>query len=123
MPIGKLFEVVIFVEDMARQVRFYTEVLGLQSTSPTSPEAAGSEKWVTLQSGACTLALHAGGHRQFGEDAPQFYFYVDDIEAARAELVSKGLAMSAINCPDGHSYFCSGQDPEGNRFGIETHVA
>jgi predicted enzyme related to lactoylglutathione lyase len=122
VPVGMLFEVVVFVEDMARQVRFYAEVLGLQPSSGINLETAGSEKWVTFQSGTCTLALHAGGQKRFGEDAPQFYFYVDDIEVARADLVARGVVMSEVNCPDGRSYFCSGQDPEGNRFGIETRV-
>ncbi len=120
MPIGNLFEIVLFVENMPAQVRFYRDVLGLELSAPLDTDAAEGQKWVTFKSGACTLALHAGGKRRFGGDAPQFYFLVDDIQAARAMLLDKGVAMSEIRHPNECSSFCSGQDPEGNCFGLES---
>jgi predicted enzyme related to lactoylglutathione lyase len=123
MQIGNLFEIVLFVQDMKTEVTFYRDVLGLELSSPRDPHSAELDKWVTFKSGACTLALHAGGEKRFGDDAPQFYFLVEDIQAARAELIRKGVTMSDIQHPDAHSYFCAGRDPEGNRFGLESRVS
>jgi predicted enzyme related to lactoylglutathione lyase len=122
MPIGNLFEIVLFVENMPAQISFYRDVLGLELSTPIDPESSDGQKWVTFKSGACTLALHAGGQKRFGGDAPQFYFLVDDVEAARAELLDKGVEMSEIRRPDDCSSFCAGQDPEGNRFGLESRA-
>jgi predicted enzyme related to lactoylglutathione lyase len=122
MPIGTLFEIVLFVENMPAQVRFYRDVLGLELSTPFEPEASDTPKWVTFTSGACTLALHAGGQRRFGGDAPQFYFLVDDVETARAVLLENGESMSEVRHPNPTSAFCSGQDPEGNCFGLESRA-
>jgi predicted enzyme related to lactoylglutathione lyase len=122
MQIGNLFEIVLFVEDMQTQVRFYQEVLGLEPSIPLSTEGDELPKWATFKSGACTLALHAGGQKRFGQDAPQFYFLVADIDQARAALLYRGVSMSVVSHPDDRSYFCAGQDPEGNWFGIESHA-
>ena len=100
----------------------YAEVLGLEPSTPLDQESSEGQKWVTFKSGACTLALHGGGQKRFGGDAPQFYFLVDDIEAARAELLDKGVGMSEIRHPNDCSSFCAGQDPEGNWFGLESRT-
>lgn len=122
MPIGSLFEIVLFVENMQAQLQFYRDVLGLDLSTPAEPDGNEEPKWVAFESGHCTLALHAGGQKRFGGDAPQFYFLVENIETARAELLGKGVSMSEIRHPNDCSSFCSGQDPEGNWFGVESRT-
>ena len=60
-------EVILYVEDMDAQVSFYRDKLGLNVKSPQDTENYSEEFWVELDSGPCTLALHAGGKRRFGE--------------------------------------------------------
>jgi catechol 2,3-dioxygenase-like lactoylglutathione lyase family enzyme len=126
--VGELMEVILYVQDMNAQVSFYCDVLGLQVTEPAdSGEPASTEDfddvyWVTLATGACTLALHAGGERRLGEDAPKIVFRVADVPAARDELLRRGVPMGEVRSPAPGVQVCDGLDPEGNKFSIESHA-
>ena len=52
------------------------ERAGFKVVNPQEAEDYGKEFWVELDTGSCSLALHAGGKRRFGEDAPKFVFRV-----------------------------------------------
>ncbi len=108
----KLDEVILYVEDMAAQTRFYRDVMGM---------AVGyaSEHWTTFPGGGCTLALHAGGQRRFGADAPKFVFSVADVAAAREALVAKGVRLGEPRPPAPGVTVVDGLDPEGNKFSLE----
>ena len=60
---GELIEIIVYVEDMAAQVAFYRDVLGLRVTWPDVGDFSG-EHWVTFATGAATLALHSGGEQR-----------------------------------------------------------
>jgi catechol 2,3-dioxygenase-like lactoylglutathione lyase family enzyme len=96
-------EVILYVEDMKAQVSFYHDKLGLKVKSPSNAEDFSEVFWVELESGPCTLALHAGGKRRLGDDAPKIVFNVEIRSAAPGIWV------------------CDGVDPEGNKFSIESH--
>ena len=81
----------------------------------------GKEFWVELDTGACSLALHAGGKKRFGEDAPKFVFRVQDILAARMQLINQQVVMGEIRSAAPGVWVCDGADPEGNKFSIESH--
>jgi len=93
--VGELMEVILYVQDVQAQVTFYRSKLGLAVTSPAGVTDFAHQFWVTLGTGACTLVLHGGGQRRLGADAPKIVFRVTDIEAARRELVERGVALSA----------------------------
>ena len=76
--------------------------------------------WVELETGACTLALQAGGQRGFGADAPKIVFGVTDVAALRDELLLKGVLMGEIRSPGAGIMVCDGIDPEGNQFSVES---
>ena len=126
--VGELMEVILYVADMKAQVSFYRDVLGLQVTEPAGwREPGGTEDfdgvfWVTLATGACTLALHAGGKRRLGKDAPKIVFRVADVPGARDELLRRGVPMGAVRSPAPGVQVCDGQDPEGNKFSIESNA-
>jgi len=120
MVVGKLIEVVVYVEDMNRQVYFYRDVLGLSLSYPTGVSDFADAYWVTFETGNCTLALHAGGNKQHGADAPKFVFEVSDINQARQELIDGGVRLGEIRSPAPGVLVCDGIDPEGNRFSIES---
>jgi predicted enzyme related to lactoylglutathione lyase len=118
---SELMEVIVYVEDMAAQVAFYRDVLGLRVKEPPQVEDYGGLYWVELDSGACTLALHAGGQRRQGADAPKIVFRVADLDEARDELLARGVPMGEARSPAPGVQVCDGVDPEGNRFSIESH--
>jgi hypothetical protein len=76
--------------------------------------------WVTFDTGVCTLALHGGGKRDFGPDAPKFVFEVEKIEEVRQVLLDRGVPMGPLRGAAPGVWVCDGQDPEGNNFSIES---
>jgi predicted enzyme related to lactoylglutathione lyase len=117
-----LIEIIVYVQDMNAQVAFYRDNFGLQVTYPAGLAEYGKEFWVTLDSGACLLALHAGGKQRLGEDAPKLVFGVDDIHIARDELLGRGVKVGEARSPAPGVWVCDGLDPEGNKFSIEAHA-
>lgn len=65
-----LTEVILYVQDMARQVQFYREVLGLPVTEPRNVTDFSGEFWVVLDAGSFRLVLHGGGQGRLGADTP-----------------------------------------------------
>jgi predicted enzyme related to lactoylglutathione lyase len=119
--VGELMEVILYVEDMPGQVAFYRDILGMRVKSPATGEDLQTASWVELESGPCTLALHAGGKRRFGEDAPKIVFRVTDILAAHKILLERGVAIGEIFQAAPGVWVGNATDPEGNQFSIESH--
>lgn len=120
MPTKGLVEVILYVEDMAGMVAFYRDVLGLAVKHPTGVTNYGQEHWVTFETGGCTLALHSGGRARASGEGSEIVFLVDDILAAREELVARGAAMGEVVMAAPGLAVCGGRDPEGNRFAVEA---
>lgn len=121
--IGKLGEIIRYVENMAKQVAFYRDVLGFRVIDPADTNPCDAF-WVLFDTGSCQLALHGGGARRFGEDAPKFVFMVEDIESARAALFGKGVAVDEVFSPIPGVSVVNCTDPEENRFSLESrHTA
>lgn len=118
----RLGEVIVYVEDMAAQAAFYRDVLGLALAPGASVEDALKHGWLPFATGECVFALHAGGQRRFGEDAPKFVFSVDDVVAERERLVDLGVKMDEVFAAAPGVTVANGIDPEGNRFSIESHA-
>jgi catechol 2,3-dioxygenase-like lactoylglutathione lyase family enzyme len=123
MLVGGLSEVILTVEDMDAQVRFYRDSLGLEVLHPATTDDLRDASWVTFATGSCVLALHGGGRRRFGEDAPRIVFDVPDVAAARAELLRRGVAMGEERTPAPGVVVCDARDAEGNVFSIEQRAA
>lgn len=114
-----LIEVILYVEDMGKQVRFYRDLLGLPVRYPAGKADLSAEGWVTLGTGDCVLALHAGGKRRLGQDTPKIVLRVKDVHAARAALLERGVALGEVRTPAPGVRVCDGSDPEGHPFSIE----
>ncbi|MBD3403168.1 hypothetical protein GF420_09760 [candidate division GN15 bacterium] len=115
----RLSQIILYCEDLAMQVAFYRDVIGLKVTFPQGIEDYSTETFVTFDSDGFSLALHSGGQRLVSEDAPRLVFVVDDIETARDYLRSEGVLMSEIFSPTPGVQVADGRDPEGNRFSIK----
>jgi catechol 2,3-dioxygenase-like lactoylglutathione lyase family enzyme len=120
-PVGELMEVILYVEDMGAQVSFYRDKLGLKVKYPKDSPDYSEEFWVELDSGACSLALHAGGKRRFGADAPKIVFRVGDILSAQRELLDLDIEVGEIRSAAPGIWVCDAVDQEGNKFSIESH--
>jgi len=118
----QLHEVILYVQEMQLQVSFYRDVLGLKLHYPQDKEDFSEEYWVVFDTGACKLALHGGGNRQPGQDAPKIVFQVEEIEASRQSLIVQGVEMSDVRSPAPGVLVVDGQDPEGNRFSLESYT-
>ncbi len=121
VKIGGLMEVILYVQDMNTEVWFYRDVLGLEVVEPKGVADFADIFWVVLDTGCCKLALHAGGKRRLGDDAPKIVFRVSDVPAARKELLARDVPMGIVRSPAPGVAVCDGLDPEGNRFSVETH--
>jgi len=119
--VGELMELILYVEDMPAQVAFYRDVLGMRVKSPLGKVDLTDATWVEMESGPCTLALHAGGRCRFGEDAPKFVFWVADILAAHRTLLERGVAIEELFQAAPGVWVSNASDPEGNVFSIESH--
>lgn len=122
MVVGPLIEVILYVSDMNRAVRFYQDVLGIAVVAPQH-EDYGDDFWVVLGTGDCKLCLHGGGAQNRGDDAPKIVFHVDDIHASRERVVSKGIEVQPVFSPADGVLVCNSADPDGNRFSLESSLA
>lgn len=93
-----LSEVILYVEDIDAMVEYYTEVMDLEIAS-----GAPEHGFVAFDTGRCQLCLHAGRDGDIGPYAPKVVFEVDDLQAARESLESKGIRMSEIRSPTPHA--------------------
>jgi len=106
----ELFEVILTVDDMDAQSRFYRDVLGLEVER-------ASDFWTTFRTGACTFALHGGGRP--GGDGARIVFRVDDVERERQRLLGLGVELGEIRSPAEGVLVVDGRDPERNPFHLE----
>lgn len=118
MPNFQLIEVILYVENMTEQVRFYRDILGLTITEPPGVTDFRNAFWVVLDGGGFRLVLHGGGQRRLGEDTPNLGFRVTDIQAAREHLLKQGVRVGEIRNPVPTSSVIDCRDPEGNRVSI-----
>jgi predicted enzyme related to lactoylglutathione lyase len=118
MTIQALGEVIIYVQDMQKEVLFYRDALGLTVKAPIDTGDYSKEHWVTFETGTCVLALHSGG--SVGEESREttVVFLVENHEAA--ELVCKrGVSLGPVREPVKGTKVRDGLDPEGHRFALE----
>lgn len=109
----------VVVEDLERERRFYRDVLGLHETE-------GGGDWVQFDMGwPNVLELIQRS------DAPEYRragyavgFVVPDIEAARQELLDRGVepVTEIEGGPDSLGYWCYFRDGEGHLFEITQRV-
>jgi lactoylglutathione lyase len=111
--LGPLSEVIVHVDDMAREVAFYRDVLGLEVDIE-------SDDWTTFATGMCTLALHGGG--RIGTHNVRVNFGVDDLDAVRAALRERGVETTEVRQPVPGILVADVRDPEGNVISLEERA-
>jgi predicted enzyme related to lactoylglutathione lyase len=97
--------------DFDRAARFYGEVLGLPATARYDRIPGGE-----FETGNLTLQLMdmAAIGREFTPTRNPVALHVDDFEAARAALESKGVSFIGGTIDSGVCYMAPFEDPDGN---------
>ena len=116
MQFSQIQHVTLIVQDLQRAATFYREVLGLQEIAiPTTFVSAGMKvRW--FQIGGQQIHLLQGTEpNQVSPRHPALQ--VDDAQAARANLRTKGLELDEdVPIPGADRFFLT--DPDGNRLEI-----
>jgi catechol 2,3-dioxygenase-like lactoylglutathione lyase family enzyme len=118
--VSKVDFVGIPVRDLERSVEFYSGTLGL-TKNPNS-----SERWVEYEIGDLTLALVSpaamGPDFEVKPHSMPIAFRVDDVEAAKAELVAKGVEFRDT-IDSGVCHIAGFKDPDGNSLMLHHRYA
>jgi predicted enzyme related to lactoylglutathione lyase len=117
MHAGSLFQIILYVSDMAGEVHFYRDVIGLNIRYPQGISDYSQQMWVELDAGGCTLALHGGSKKPPTNDH-EIIFKVDNLEQARTEILNAGIEIADIRLLEDGEPIAEGIDPDGHRFAI-----
>lgn len=101
----------VFVTDYPAATEFYGETLGLEHSADYGKIPGGE-----FETGNLTLQVldAAAIGRQFEPSTHPIAFHVPDVDAARAELESKGVAFLADTLDSGVCHMATFADPDGN---------
>jgi lactoylglutathione lyase len=118
LSLDKLGYAIMFVSDMNRGVKFYSETLGI-------PLRFSSPEWTELEMQGCTLALHHADKMPKNLDQAaitELCFETADVRGARAKLLAAGVKVSELRsvCEIGNQVGASGsfRDADGNHLSI-----
>ena len=101
----------VFVRDYPAAVEFYGKTLGLEHSADYGKIPGGE-----FETGNLTLQVMdaAAIGREFQPSGHPIAFHVEDVEAARAELESKGISFAAETMDSGVCHMAHFRDPDGN---------
>jgi predicted enzyme related to lactoylglutathione lyase len=112
--------VTVFVEDYPAALKFYGETLGLEHSVDYVKIPAGE-----FETGSLTLQIMdaAAIGQEFKPSGHPIALHVEDVEAARAELESKGVEFLAETIDSGVCHMAFFADPDGNALMFHNRYA
>jgi catechol 2,3-dioxygenase-like lactoylglutathione lyase family enzyme len=112
--------VTVFVKDYPAAVEFYGETLGLEQSADYGKRPGGE-----FETGSLTLQVMdaASIGVEFAPSGHPIAFHVGDVEAARAELESKGIEFLAETMDSGVCHMAFFKDPDGNALMLHNRYA
>jgi predicted enzyme related to lactoylglutathione lyase len=114
----KLELITVPVSDVDRAKAFYTEQAGFNADQDHRVSDKVRFVQLTPPGSACSIAIGSGLTEAAPGTAPGLQVVVADIEAARSELVGRGVAVSDVqDFPWGRFVYFS--DPDGNRWSVQ----
>jgi catechol 2,3-dioxygenase-like lactoylglutathione lyase family enzyme len=114
----KLELVAIPVSDVDRAKAFYTEKVGFNADHDHKVSETLRFVQLTPPGSACSIALGTGISDAPPGSVQGMQLVVSDIEAARAELVGRGVEVSEVQV-FGWGSFVFFSDPDGNRWSVQ----
>lgn len=121
-PISGVDFVSLPTRDLAKAADFYENVVGLQRSKSWGQE---NPLGIEFENGTVTIALidvERLGIPFLAHEAP-IAFHVDDFEAAKAELASRGVTFEGDTIDSGVCHQAYFRDPDGNAIGIHNRYA
>jgi catechol 2,3-dioxygenase-like lactoylglutathione lyase family enzyme len=112
----KLELVLLPVADVDRAKAFYTEKVGFNLDVDTEPVEGFRIVQMTPPGSACSITVGKGLELADPGSVRGTHLCVTDIEAARAELVGRGVEVSEVTHFEG-GVSLPGADPEHNNYG------
>jgi predicted enzyme related to lactoylglutathione lyase len=114
----KLELIAVPVSDVDRAKAFYADQVGFDADHDHTVSDEIRFVQLTPPGSACSIALGKGISSAAPGSAQGLQLVVPDVEAARAELVSRGVAVSDVQeFPWGSFVFFS--DPDGNGWAVQ----
>ncbi len=112
--------ITVATQDYDRAATFYGEVLGLQFSKQWGEMPAGE-----FETGNLTIALMQSDAFgvEFRPNNHPIELHVNDFEAARAELESRGVTFKGETLDSGVCYQAFFEDPDGNALAIHHRYA
>jgi catechol 2,3-dioxygenase-like lactoylglutathione lyase family enzyme len=112
--------ITVSTQDYERAASFYGETLGLEFSKrwgdmPAGEFETGNLTIAVMQSDAFGIEFRANNH--------PIEFHVDDFEAAKAELESRGVEFKGDTLDSGVCYQAFFNDPDGNALAIHHRYA
>jgi catechol 2,3-dioxygenase-like lactoylglutathione lyase family enzyme len=112
--------ITVATQDFDAAVKFYGDVLGLPESKrwgqmPAAEFETGNLTVAVMQSDAFGLEFQANNH--------PIELRVDDVEAARAELESRGVTFKGDTIDSGVCHQAFFEDPDGNALAIHHRYA
>ena len=119
-PLASIGQISIRVHDIERAAAFYRDALGLEFLFEAAPLAF-------LMCGDVRLMLTTPESDEFDHPSSTLYFRVDDIHAARAELVARGVPFDdephlIARMPDHELWMTFFRDPDRNLHGLMAEL-
>jgi catechol 2,3-dioxygenase-like lactoylglutathione lyase family enzyme len=110
----------VFVTDYPAAIEFYCQTLGLEQSVDYGKIPGGE-----VETGNLTLQVvdAAAIGREFEPNTHPIALHVEDVEAARAELESKGVKFLADTLDSGVCHMAFFADPAGNNLMIHSRYA
>jgi predicted enzyme related to lactoylglutathione lyase len=109
------------VSDIDRAKAFYVEQVGFNADHDHQVNEQLRFVQLTPPGSACSIALTTGAHSMTPGSIEGLQVVVDDADAARAQLVERGVEASEVQeFPWGRFVFFA--DPDGNRWSVQQIV-
>jgi predicted enzyme related to lactoylglutathione lyase len=121
-PLDMLLELVpIPVTDVDRAKAFYADQLGFAVDVDVRPAEGVRVVQLTPPGSACSIGLGTGlaAYEADAGSVRGLHLVVTDIEAARAELVGRGVAVGEVQDVGGGVLYAGFEDPDGNSWTLQ----
>ena len=115
----KLELVPIPVSDVDAAKRFYTEKLGFILDHDVSPNPQFRVVQLTPPGSACSICFGRGIVKTPPGSVQGLHLVVPDLQAARAQLVERGVQASEIQELGSGIFFVFFKDPDGNSWAVQ----
>jgi predicted enzyme related to lactoylglutathione lyase len=112
-------------QDIAAAMEFYENVLGLEPSKKWQRDEDEEPMGAEFEPGDVTIALLNTGKLgiEFQASKVPVAYQVDDVEAARAELESRGVTFVADTMDSGVCHMAHFTDPDGNVLMLHNRYA